>query len=67
MIRTQDECWAIFFRAQDEAPKPRSPEGPGQASFGQLPDELCPGLAESLLESLKASARFCEDGTGGAV
>lgn len=32
-----------------------------QASFGQLPDERCLGLADSLLESLKASARFCEE------
>eukprot|EP00435_Cladocopium_sp_Y103_P012833 s2635_g3.t1 len=32
-----------------------------QASFGQLPDDRCLGLADSLLESLKASARFCEE------
>lgn len=31
------------------------------ASFGQLPDARCLGLAESLLKSLKASARFCEE------
>ena len=34
----------------------------GQASsFGQLPDDECTGLADSLLEAFKESARFCED------
>ena len=49
-------------------PGPRMDPGPGlKASFGQLPDERCLGLADSLLESLKASARFCEDGCADAA